>query len=284
MKRLLGIIAVVGILAFASLAAFGAKPMEVIGWSNGFPSGEHYNLNIHGKKDGYQCNETPGGNSVFVPEYGDAEIQLVQNRKSSVDGLYVHDPCSFSANNDPAIVQLESGEYQVYARILAKPKKDTEQRSVVFYPKLVDACNENASSNATFGDFINCTDDSLIGLGIVTKDGAFTQDMQSFERRKGKSKAVEITDMFRWSGYACNETYDIDGDGEITINDTTDLNGDNVTDETDLALYLDMNCVEFSNAWIYDIADLVIYGWDYKNTGAKLVQVRFYPIATTEFS
>jgi len=30
--------------------AFAKKRQEVIDWSNGFPSGEHANLNIHGKK------------------------------------------------------------------------------------------------------------------------------------------------------------------------------------------------------------------------------------------
>ena len=34
---------------------FAAKPQDVIAWSNGYPSGAHFNLNVHGKKDGYNC-------------------------------------------------------------------------------------------------------------------------------------------------------------------------------------------------------------------------------------
>src|SRR3989338_7869688 len=122
-----------------------AKPAPVIAWSNGFPSGEHYNLNIHGKKSGFSCDGSPGGSSIFVPEYGQSLIQFIQNKKSSLTTLNVIDPCSFSAS-DPAKIQLPTGEYQVYARILAKPgqtKKQTEeQRGVIFYPRLIDACND----------------------------------------------------------------------------------------------------------------------------------------------
>ena len=281
---------VIGISGLSGISSvMAAKPQAVMEWSNGFPSGEHYNLNIHGKKDGYTCNSTAGGGSVFVPEYGDSLIQLIQNKKSSVSGLYVHDPCSFGPD-DPAKVQLPKGEYQVYTRILAKPGNDKkgEERSVIFYPKLLDACNDNVTSPIDgFGNYINCSNDSLIGLGIVTANGVFNTDSQELVRSapvKGKNKAVEITDMFRWSGYACNETVDTNGDGEITVDDVTaDLNGDGLIDENDLAIYLDQECQLFEDTWIYDIADLVVYGWDYKNNGAKLVQVRFYPVKTTEF-
>ena len=33
-----------------NLLASAKKPQAVVEWSNGFPSGEHANLNIHGKK------------------------------------------------------------------------------------------------------------------------------------------------------------------------------------------------------------------------------------------
>jgi len=36
-------------------------------------------------------------------------------------------------------------------------------------------------------------------------------------------------------------------------------------------------CIVFDDfVWIFDIADLVIHGFDYENDGAKLVQIRFY--------
>lgn len=227
--------------------ASAAKPQEVVEWSNGFPSGPHFNMNIHGKGETFTCDSEPGGGSVFVPEYGTSQIQMIQNNKSSVSELTVHDKCGEAFDGDPAVVQLPKGEYQIYARILAKPKKDDEPREVTFYPALVEACDDSTVYDingdgtidvndlllidvngdgvidgvdtvpsehdlnedgvvdqldvdvweAEFGDLTQCTDSSLIGLGGVTANGAFTTDNQTLERTKGKSKAVDVTDMFK---------------------------------------------------------------------------------------
>lgn len=272
----------VALLLITAGGALAAKPESVVSWSNGFPSGDHHNLNIHGKKDGFSCDGSPGGGSVFVPEYGDAEIQMVQNKKSSVSELTVHDACG-TFDGDAAVVQLPAGEYQVYARVLAKPQKADESRDVVFYPRLVEACNDSGTEN--FTDAVSCDESFLLGTGVVTKDGAFDLDSQSMERTKGKSKAADISSLFQWSGYACDQSFDTDGDGEITVADVpADLDGDLDIDGDDLALYLEQNCVLHESTWVYDIADLVVYGWDYKNNGSKLVQVRFYPVDSTSFS
>lgn len=269
----------------AASASF-AKPPEVVEWSNGFPSGEHYNLNIHGKKPSFNCDPTPGGSSVFVPEYGQSEIQYIQNKKASITSMYVIDPCSFSSN-DPAKIQLPSGEYQVYARILAKPgKKNDDDRYVIFYPKLIDACDD--TGEVDFGEFIDCSQSTYLGIGKVTKDGVFDKESEELIRiapSKGKNKAKNITDLFQWTGYVCDPVYDTDGDGEITENDVqNDLDGDGVIgDADDLALYLELYCSYFEHEWIFNIADLVIYGWEYNNQGSKLLQVRFYPTDTAEF-
>lgn len=310
--------------------AFAEKPVEVVMWSNGFPSGPHFNMNIHGKKDGFNCDGSAGGGSVFVPEYGDSQIDMVQNKKSSVEELTVLDSCG-SFDGDPALVQLPAGEYQVYARILAKPQKDGESREVVFYPKLVQACNDTLSALDTngngeidlndldsdgdgvldvdldgngvvdeadlalyydFPDSVDCTDSFLLGTGVVTSGGAFDMSSQEFTRSKGKSKAVDVTGLFQWSGYACDQSYDVNGNGEIDLGDLdsdgdgvpdVDLDSNGVVDDADLELYLSLSCTSFESAWIYDIADLVVYGWDYQNNGSKLVQTRFYPVESTDF-
>lgn len=277
-------------------ATLAAKPSDVMGWSNGFPSGEHYNLNIHGKKSGFDCEGKEGGGSMFVPEYGDSQIEFIQNKKknSDVDDLTILDACA-GFDGDAARAQLPAGEYQVYARILAKPSKTDEPREVVFHPSLVEACNDSGTEN--FTDATTCDESFLMGLGVVTKDGAFDTDGESFERSddedakggkgngKGKSKAEDISDMFKWSGWACDQAFDTDGDGEITTADLegTDLNEDGVVDEADLELYLEANCTWFDSQWVFDIADLVVSGWDYKNNGSKLLQVRFYPVDSTTF-
>lgn len=314
-------------LAPASTVSAG-KPAEVVEWSNGFPSGPHFNMNIHGKNQDFLCDSEPGGGSVFVPEYGTSEIQLIQNKKSTITELTVLDKCAF--DDETVKVQLPYGHYQVYARILAKPKKAGEYRAVSFSPKLIEACNDitdydptndgvvnvddllwvdingdgvvNQDDNydlnndgvvdqldvdiwtSTFGGMTDCTDSSLIGLGIVTGNGAFTKDNQSLERTKGKSKAVDITNMLMYSGLIFDTSLDITGDVDLTLADLTDdqdLDGD--IDLVDFDLWIDK--LELENLvidartepiWIFDIADLVVYGWDYQNNGAKLVQIRFY--------
>lgn len=260
-------------------------------WANGFPSGEHFNLNIHGKKSNYQCDSTEaGGGSLFVPEYGTSEIEFIQNKKSSVENLTVLDKCG-GFDGDAAEVQLPSGEYQVYARILAKPAKDNEPREVVFYPKLVETCDDSGTEN--FSTATDCSESFLMGSGVVTEDGAFDMDSGSLERidptggkGKGKSTATDISALFQWSGYACAQEFDFDGDGAITVADLngTDLNNDTVVDEADLQIYLDTNCERYDSEWVFNIADLVVYGWDYHNNGSKLLQIRFYPKDTTTFA
>jgi hypothetical protein len=79
---------VVLFLGFVAIAqgqpAFAAKPSrpdnDVIAKSNGYPSGPHFNLNIHGKKAGYTCDPTPGGNSVFILEYGSQPCNTAPTR------------------------------------------------------------------------------------------------------------------------------------------------------------------------------------------------------------
>ena len=39
----------------------------------------------------------------------------------------------------------------------------------------------------------------------------------------------------------------------------------------------------YENEWIFNIADLVVTQQDITNDGTKLLQVRFYPVATTEY-
>jgi len=313
------------------------KPAEVVEWSNGFPSGPHFNLNIHGKNEAYLCNPEPGGSSVFVPEYGGSEIQIIQNRKSSVSELTVHDKCAQAFDGDAVQVQLPAGHYQVYARILAKPAKQNEPRDVSFSPKLIDACNDSTVYDvnsdglvdandlylldingdglvdesddpdlngdgvvdqldveiwtSAFGNLIECTDSTLIGLGIVTGNGAFSRDSQTLSRATGKSKAMNITEMFMYSGLIFDTSLDLNEDGDLTIEDlTTDLDGDGDIDSYDFdqwftelvaaGLVIDARTEPM---WIFDIADLVVYGWDYKNNGSKLVQIRFYPADQTEY-
>jgi hypothetical protein len=200
----------------------------------------------------------------------------------SLDGLLVRDACG-GFDGDAAQVQLPAGEYQVYARILAKPSKAGEPREVVFHPRLVEACHDSGTAN--FSEAVSCDESFLLGAGVVTSGGVFDLDSQSFTRNSGKSKAADLTALFQWSGWACDQAHDTDGDGAIGLGDLPgDLDGDGDLDDADLAAYLAANCTHHDSTWIHDLADLVVYGWDWKNHGAKLVQVRFYPLASTDFA
>ncbi len=316
------------------------KPAKVVEWSNGFPSGPHFNLNIHGKKPDYTCDSEPGGGSVFVLEYGDSEIQMIQNKKSSISELTVHDKCAEAFDGDAIQVQLPKGHYQVYARILAKPAKQYEPREVSFSPKLIEACNDETvydlngdgsvndfdldlfklldidedgqitdlehdlnndgvvdisdfnlwTDGSIFGELIECTESTLIALGIVTGTSAFSKDGEMLGRSTGKSKAVPVTDMFMYEGIVFDTSLDIRGDGDLPDGDLTLADCLQCSDLDDFEQWIDDLeeeglVIDYRDnpIWVFDLADLVVYGWDYKNIGSKLVQIRFYPDDQTEY-
>jgi len=420
---------------------FAKKPQAVIDWSNGFPSGEHSTMNIHGKKVGFDCdNSLEGtelyGSSVFVPMFGTSEINIVSNKRSSITEGKAIDPCAApfgqpGNNNDPALYQLPTGEHQVYWRILGIPNNgngqggnDGSSEARITFPTLIDQCNflpvafedgtdvesfepdvglalvsfgvlekhtddgdglfqntesiyfdtdgsntvnagdvllygpavadttpligfdasekhedntgttpnvfeagetiyldqgtlgtvdagdtriANASSQGLpedqGGDAIDCSEDTLVGLGLISKNGVFKQTEFGLERfedpepvkGKGKSKAIEITDLFTWSGALCDASLDtVEPFGVLTPEDfgETDasiaaITGDFVlplTDEefTEFLGTVD-GCQVFSEEWIFIIADIVRYGLDYENNGTTLTQMRFYPTASTTF-
>lgn len=313
-------ILIVGLVA-ASLFSLGvstaiaAKPQLVIERSNGFPSGAHFNLNIHGKKDGFTCDPTPGGGSVFVSEYGESTIEYVTNRKASLAELTVLDPCAEPFDGDPAKVQLPREEqgYYVFGRILGKPNNgntDGDPSSILLVPNpVLEVCNDDPENpDPDFPNYTDC-DDALWALGLVTTKGVYEATEAEFVRfdeptetkGKGKSKGVDITGLFMWTGYVCDAILDTNGpegvpDGVIDLYDVPDEydlvendgNGDGFIDDTELGNWLmDQelagNCTYYENQWVLNVADLVVQGQDITNDGTKLMQIRFYPVATTEF-
>lgn len=295
-----------GLVASASSEiASAAKPQRVIEMSNGYPSGRHFNLNIHGKKGDYTCDPSPGGNSVFIPEYGTSTLQYVSNKKSSVTELKALDPCAEAFDGDPTKVQLpkEDDGYYVFARVRAKPQNgnNAEESSIILVPDpVIEACN-STSTTPEFGDATSCSDDeALLALGLVTASGVYELteaglvrfDPASSEKGKGKAKAQDITGLFLWSGYVCDDVLDLNGDGVIDEMDVPagyDTNGLPGIQEDELYAYLaDQEalglCSFYDNEWVFNVADLVVQDQDITNDGVKLLKVRFYPVSTTEFT
>jgi len=222
------------LLIGASPVMAGGKPPDVIENSNGFPSGIHFNLNIHGHDLSLDdpCTHEAGGNSVFIDQYGTSTIEYRTNKKSSLTELTVTDPCAtgdgkVSINLPMKVTVVDEitlisetipvDGYYVYGRILGKPqngKNDPDGRSnILFSPNMVtDAYN---------------LDDDMVALGLITWNATYFAGDEAFYRfndptakGKGKSKAREITHLFEYTGWVVDDSLDIaEPFGIIDIND-----------------------------------------------------------------
>ena len=274
------------LLALVVTPDSATKPGEDVN-PNGFPSGEHYNLNIIGKKAEFTCPEQEYdelgnpvyGNVVFVPENGEDIQILMQSGKgkkaAAIPTLQVIDPCTSAFDGNEAVLQLPKNDagYDVYARPLAKP---TDNPDMNITPDLI-AVEDEAGND-------------LLYLGLVT-DRGFETPYVSFTRKKGKSKAVDITGLFEWTGDVCYFTEDY-CDPDLGCDETmelccTDADMDGIY-ETCVPKEVDVECPEgtvqvtafcnsYTDEWVFNIGDFVTYLWEIENNGLKLLQVRFYP-------
>ena len=334
-KRIVLVVTALTVVALlvGATAVMAAKPQksgsgkDVIALSNGFPSGQHFNLNIHGKDpETFVCNETSGGKSVFVAEYGASTIQYVSNEKASVYGLTVLDPCAMPDPYGDGVAKVQlpykvmvddtptpAGGYYVFVRILGKPNNGKTETSsnIILYPNtVVEACNDPGDPD--FGNYTACSDSELL-MGLIVGENLYVPDpdeqvLRRFEdpiptKGRGKSRGVNITRLFIYTGWVVDATLDANDDEVIDINDVPvadygeampganrDYNNDGVEDEADVEAWLtDMAALAepmawyFANEWIFNIADLVITDQGLENDGTKLVQLRFYPVVTTTF-
>jgi len=258
------------VLAIFALPALAAKPQPVIERSNGFPSGMHFNLNIHGEDPAtFTCPDVPGGNSIFVPILGSATIQYVSNAKktnSFPDGasayeLYAIDPCAVTDGTAkvylPTKVAItddlgnttyeEAGGYFVFGRILGKPDNggDGEPSSMILEQNIVVQACDDAGEDAM---------DCDLALGLIVDNNLYTATPETYERfapsdgGKGKSVATDITPLFLYSGWVYwGASPETDGVPDLTDADipldwaTTysgaDLNGDTALELCEWVLY-----------------------------------------------
>jgi hypothetical protein len=327
MKRILVLALVVALivsLAVGLSTAMAAKPdgrtdptkQDVIDRSNGFPSGPHYNLNIH-FKDWVSCppDLEDGGHSVFLPADGEGNITYVSNKKSSVTDLIVLDACGIDGWAKVQLPAVPNGlpdeqrGYFVFGRILGKPNNgqgcsngDCPSTVILDPAVVIQACNDNPTEPIEgFGDFTDI-DDCELALGLILDGAVYGATPETYERfdpgtthGKGKSKATDITSLFTWTGWVYDAaTFDLDEDGDVDCDDVllsgVDWDGSGIIDCDDFDDWVTYwqnqdpaKAWEFVNRWILDIADLVFANQLVDSDGGKLLQVRFYPMWTTEY-
>jgi hypothetical protein len=258
--------------SFMAGPAAAVKPGQDVN-PNGFPSGLHYNLNIIGKKDGFNCQVAYDeygnpmyGNVVFIPENGEGQIYIQYGK--GITELRVIDPC---ATFDAALVELPkmANGCRVYARALGKPTDDPRIKA---FPELKSVQDEAGND--------------LIFLGSLLQDGFQTDDGFLY-RTKGKSKALDITGMFTWSGSVCSLDVPFEDGLTPTSLCGKDTDGDGGAD-TDFHMPVDgacpvgyiritAYCKTYTDTWLFNIAEFVQYLWSLENNGVKLLQIRFYP-------
>jgi hypothetical protein len=241
--------------------AGAAKPVDEFGvpFGNGFPSGEHYNLIIHGKKPEFQCpeptfDEITGeqifGNVINIPFNGNSiNIYMESGRKgpkgkTGATELEVTDWCSASLDGDAASFRLPKNDagYAVYARITGKPGDGT---SAMFNSPDFWYVEDEAGNN-------------LILLGTITGNTMSQIDADGItvfrtESTKGNKvpKAQNITDLFMWYGSICYfDPYSYDNSGNPVYSYCGEYPLTDQCDEYGLC------CSDVEPDGIYDACDL----------------------------
>lgn len=256
---------------------------------NGFISGEHYNLNLLGKKGDYNCDKPDGeyGKVVFMPECmagGDCDNSVTTNttiemisgkgkKAADIPDLQVIDPCTEAFDGDPAQLKLPRHDkgYYVFARALAKPRVNSD---LVIVPG-INWMQDDAGNDLAY-------------LGTIPD-----KTNNKFQRKGGRSIALPITNLFMFVGEVCY----LSDDPNYCANGVSCLPTDLCcSDPEPDSIYNDCTfkgaadcpagysavagyCGQYDDpTWVFNTADWVNYFWDINNNGIKHLQVRFYPI------
>jgi hypothetical protein len=109
-------------LAVVAAVAFGVSS-AVAGTGNGAPSGPHFNLNLIGFSNGQNVKSTTGsgGNVIFVPLYGNCQINLVEGSFSVLDNNCTDGSGALFQLPNPDPLNTGTSFYSVYAAARGKP-------------------------------------------------------------------------------------------------------------------------------------------------------------------
>jgi len=209
----------VGKLILGILPAIAGQPQDVIINGTEYPSGPHFNLNVHGKDPSTFLYEEvlSGVKSVFIDEYGESTTQYVTSKKSNITGLIVQEPCAGCFNDPPndtpakVMLPYEREDLYVFSRVRAI--SDNEQNgsnpdSIRFHPNLLGNARNDvdpASPDSPFS--IEPPDPQLLTLESskiryvhnTTPEEFVIYDLATAQGKE-KTKPSDVTRLFKWLG------------------------------------------------------------------------------------
>ena len=205
----------VGTLILGILPAMAGQPEDVIINSIEYPSGPHFNLNVHGKDPNTFLYEEvlSGVKSVFIDEYGESTTQYVTNKKSNITGLIVQEPCAGCFNDTPAKVILPYEREDLYVFSRVRDISDNEQNgsnpdSIRFHPNSLENARNDADPACPDVLFsIKSPDAQLLTLessNIRYVHNTIPEEFVIYDLAtapgKEKTKPSNITRLFKWLG------------------------------------------------------------------------------------
>ncbi|MGD9106889.1 MAG: hypothetical protein PVJ50_07430 [Desulfobacterales bacterium] len=197
--------------------AMAGQPQDVIINTAEYPSGPHFNLNVHGKDPSTFLYEEvlSGVKSVFIDEYGESTTQYISNKKSNITGLMVQEVCA-GCFNEPlddtptkVIVPYEREDLYVFSRV--RTISDNEQNgsnpdSIRFHPNLLgNARNvlDPAIPDSPFSieppdaQLLKLESNTIRYVHDTTPEEFVTYDLAT---AKGKTKPSDVARLFKWLG------------------------------------------------------------------------------------
>lgn len=202
-------------------------------------SGPHYELNIIGVPKNKTATLTDSSrHTMFVP------LETVSNVKIYVTGDADPDTPGTQCGDRFQIIDGNATDGDGATLLVPCQVGGTMSFEVYAVGLGTPGGSGSADVLCTFQSTIILSPDTAALCGANV--GGFDFEVK---REAGKPVRQNISPVFRASG-------------------CVDVNGSLTCDTGDTA---------FSNVWIFNIAELMSYYWDYENNGLKLMKVRFYP-------
>jgi hypothetical protein len=237
--------------------------------------------------------------------------------KNSIDPMVfeVTDWCSSDfpdPENDDAAVRLPPDPvgYLVYARITGKPLDDAGNSYFANLGGCLKYAEDFTGNNLILLGLVSSDGDSYVPTcdGSDTPGDTIPLMRTDGSHGKGVKKATNITPIFLWSGDVCDIVATVGESTDAFCCVDADTSGDGVYEHCDSLAdlisadptltecpafhthdgmssdYYNMpystvyaSCSEYTNEWVFNVADFVDYLWSVDSSGAYNISVRFYP-------